>query len=572
MKTNDNPFLRALHDFDSEFKVVSNQENTLIERKNILQQDIKKLLILNNDAAINKDNILVQLSNELKISIEQSFQNWDEKLTESLPMKALSEQFTDRIILLVFGKVNAGKSAFCNFLSEQFPNEQIKLFTIDNGEVKYLKNQKFAEGITETTDSIQGAELGKRLLLLDSPGLHSVTEENGNLTRTYTDSADAILWLTPSSSPGQVQELNDLKEELEKRKPLQPVITRSDFKDEEYCEETDTWIKILKNKSKDVRQLQEEDVIKRVKELKLDVPVKDAVSISVHYYQQNQSDNDALRASGLLDLFERLVPIIDEAKVYKGNKAKQQIINFLDGEILASLNQEIKPKVERLIREVDLTLSRLEKRKKSLASMITADVVSEIYNIVNKHKDSRNKQAIASELQKLIETKINTTLQEELADLVSNLRQTSILLSSHELGDFETITIDIEHVTGSTAKSVATNAGGIGGAIAGATAGSAFGPIGTIVGGFIGGIFGGAVGSEVGDYFIETEIITEEVGVSTEQIIQKTTRSVKKLLPTKIDEIFQDVIRNIDSISSFGHQFSHIIEDFSQDVQKMKRG
>ena len=48
-------------------------------------------------------------------------------------------------------------------------------------------------------------ELGLRLVFLDSPGLHSVTDKNGELTRRFTDSADAVLWLTPSTSPGQVQ-------------------------------------------------------------------------------------------------------------------------------------------------------------------------------------------------------------------------------------------------------------------------------------------------------------------------------------------------------------------------------
>jgi predicted GTPase len=570
MKTNDNPFICALSDFDADFKIVSNQETDLLQRKSKLRTDIEKLLILNQDA-INKDNILVKLSNELKQSIENAFEDWDTKLNESLPMKALSDQFADRIIFLVFGKVNAGKSAFCNFFAELFPNYSIKRFSFEKGKVKYSKKKRFAEGITETTASIQGLELGKRLILLDSPGLHSVTDKNGNLTRTYTDSADAILWLSPSSSPGQVQELNDLKDELEKRKPLQPIITRSDYREEEYREEKDDFISTLKNKSSEVRKLQEDDVIKRVKELQLDLPVKNPVSISVHYYNKNKSDK-ALRESGFWNLFEGLVPLIEEAKVYKVKKAKQQMINFLEKNILASLNKDIKPQIDKLLLEVDSTLSSLETRKSSLASMITADVVSEIYNIVNRHKASADKQAIARDLNNYIEKKINTSLQEELANLVSNLQKTSISLSSNELGDFKDVTIDVKHVKGYSEKAAATGFGGTFGVAVGAWAGSILGPLGTVAGGFIGGFFGSAAGSAAGDYFIETETITEKVGVSSEQVIQQTTAKVKELLPTTIDDIFKDVIKNIEPISSLGHKLSQIIEEFSQDVQKLKKG
>ncbi|NOG30576.1 hypothetical protein HLB35_00170 [Halomonas sp. TBZ9] len=86
-----------------------------------------------------------------------------------------------------------------------------------------------------------------------------MTDENGQLTRLFTDSADAVLWLTPSTSPGQVQELDDLKIELESGKPLLPVITRSDAREEDFDEEG-TLYSILVNKTSENRKEQEQDV------------------------------------------------------------------------------------------------------------------------------------------------------------------------------------------------------------------------------------------------------------------------------------------------------------------------
>ncbi|MFX6899715.1 hypothetical protein ABTH92_21315, partial [Acinetobacter baumannii] len=79
------------------------------------------------------------------------------------------------------------------------------------------------------------------------PGLHSATGENAALTQRFLDSADAVLWLTSSTSPGQVQELDELARELRRGKPLLPVLTRSDVIDED--EVDGRIVKCLRNKS-----------------------------------------------------------------------------------------------------------------------------------------------------------------------------------------------------------------------------------------------------------------------------------------------------------------------------------
>ena len=104
----------------------------------------------------------------------------------------------------------------------------MKRFYLEDGAITPFEGS-FEEGITETTARIQGVKLGSRLVLVDSPGLHSVTGKNGELTRRFTDSADAVLWLTPSTSPGQVQELDDLRIELQNQNPAagaDPAVTK----------------------------------------------------------------------------------------------------------------------------------------------------------------------------------------------------------------------------------------------------------------------------------------------------------------------------------------------------------
>lgn len=567
-----NPFIIALNQFSNDFELVANKETELLVKKNILEQKLEKSLLVNNKN-INQESSLSKLTGVLKQSVKVNLKNWNDALEDSLPMKALSEQFTDRIILLVFGKVNAGKSSFCNFLAEQFPADQVKRFCFNKGKVQYFKNnEKFAEGVTETTSTIQGIELGNNLVLLDSPGLHSVTDENGDLTRQYTDCADAVLWLSPSTSPGQVQELQDLKDELEKKKPLQPVITRSDeIIEEDWCDIKNDIITSLKNKTESNRKLQEDDVLGRVKQLGLNKLVKECVSISVHAYNESDKKQTDLQQAGLYKLFERLVVIIDEAKAYKVKKASQQVINFLNNQVIAPLEKNIKPQINKLSAETKETINNLNKKKTHFSAEITAEVAFDVPSIVEKYKDSQNKKAIALELNTVIEKSIHKVLERELKSLVNNIQEVSSSLSPESLGSFEDVTIDIEQKKGSIGKAATAGAAGIGGAYGGAALGTLIFPgVGTFVGGFLGGLLGGAAGNSVGDYFEETEIVKEKVAVSTEAIIQQTTVNVKKLLPELVGNVIDEVIQSIAPIESFCLQLSSSIDEFNQDVKYLQ--
>lgn len=174
----------------------------------------------------------------------------------------LGEAFEQKVILLLFGKFNAGKSSLCNVLADCFrqAKQTVAYFYLENGEIVFTE-AAFQEGATETTARLQGVCLGERLLLLDTPGLHSVTVANANLTQRFLESADGVLWLSSSSSPGQVHELDALAQELLRQKPLLPVLTRSDYLDED--EVDGDIVHMLCNKPTAQRTLQEQDVRER---------------------------------------------------------------------------------------------------------------------------------------------------------------------------------------------------------------------------------------------------------------------------------------------------------------------
>lgn len=568
--SNSNPFLTALEKFKSDFKYISDKEQDLVEIKSALVVELTQADQFSSKQ-INEQHPLFKLATKLKSSIHQGVSSWDEKLEEASPMRALSEQFADRVILLVFGKVNAGKSSFCNYLTNLFAPEQIKRFCFEDGKVKYFDGA-FAEGVTETTAQIQGVELGSNLVLLDSPGLHSIVDENGALTRRYTDSADAILWLTPSSSPGQVQELHDLKLELEKKKPLQPIITKSDVLIEDWCEEAQDLIQKVENKSAQVRQLQEEDVYSRVSALGGVDDLKDAVSVSVHAYKTlTATSQNALQEAGLQTLFERLVVIVNEANQYKVIKAKRQMINFLDGEVLHSLNENVLPQVQELQQLLEKTTHNLRQKQNVLSNQILDNVLCEVPIIVDKHMNNRDKEAISRELNQLIEEQISNTLTHELSDYVNNIQRISGDLSSGSLGDFDDITIDVKQVTGRRASSIASSAGALGGAAAGAAIGSAVPIIGTAIGGVVGGILGGFGGSQLGErIFVEISTHKEAVGVSPDQVILTTSAAVRQQLPQLVERVFNDVQTSFMPLQQYANSIVIAVENCASKTQALK--
>jgi hypothetical protein len=114
-----------------------------------------------------------------------------------------------------------------------------------------------------------------------------------------------VLWLTSSTSPGQVQELDELARELRRGKPLLPVLTRSDVIDED--EVDGQIVKCLRNKSDANRADQEADVRARAAD-KLQAlgvalhQLKAPVSISAYVARTAGADAEAMRGAG----FERL--------------------------------------------------------------------------------------------------------------------------------------------------------------------------------------------------------------------------------------------------------------------------
>ncbi|SDV47027.1 GTPase [Chitinasiproducens palmae] len=325
-------------------------------------------------SGLREDSCLVDCIENVATLLRQSESTWLAQWHERSLANTVAGHFDDKVLLLVYGKFNAGKSSFCNFLAERFLSrgESVSFFRFDG--VRAVDTEaRFEEGATETTATLQGVRLGGNLVLLDTPGLHSITEDNASLTRRLTDSADGMLWLTSSASPGQVQELDALAHELRRHKPLLPVITRSDLYDEDELD--GRIVKCLRNKSAENRDEQARDVKARARHKLREMAVDEAlvatpVSVSSHMARQGGQTTQALTDAGFEVLFAALSALVAPAIRYKRRKSAEVRLHHLEENVVGRLRETIIPALVETQRVAEGLLLALPDRQSALANSV----------------------------------------------------------------------------------------------------------------------------------------------------------------------------------------------------------
>ncbi|MFJ3056812.1 dynamin family protein [Herbaspirillum sp. NPDC087042] len=318
------------------------------------------------------------------------------------PARALAQHFEGKVMLLVFGKFNAGKSSLCNFLAARFARQgqAVQYFHLEGGQI-VASAQVFHEGATETTARLQGVCLGDGLVLLDTPGLHSATDDNAALTQRFLDSADGVLWLTSSTSPGQVQELDELARELRRGKPLLPVVTRSDVIDED--EVDGEIVKLLRNKSDANRADQEADVRTRAADKLRSLGVAQAqlkapVSVSAHVARTQGEDGPAMAGAGFDRLYAALLALLGPALSYRQRKPGEVLLHHLQEEVLAPMQAHTLPALIALQHAVQTERDSLAARQARIVQLAWREIIPGLPELLEQHAQAGDVQAVCEAL------------------------------------------------------------------------------------------------------------------------------------------------------------------------------
>lgn len=182
----------------------------------------------------------------------QISREWDAKVAGRQKGVKFRQGFEDSLLVFVSGKVKSGKSSLGNYMAwgHTDPTDDVRCKTPPERHPQYqshanvdveggdrhneaVKKREFRVGPTEATSSIQSFSL-PGLTWVDSPGLHSLKEENGKLAREYLDHADFILYTMKSDAPGRASDLTEILDIVRKDKRTLLVLTGSDDSGDEY--------------------------------------------------------------------------------------------------------------------------------------------------------------------------------------------------------------------------------------------------------------------------------------------------------------------------------------------------
>jgi predicted GTPase len=371
-------------------------------------------------AGLQRRSVLAARADAVNASLQNSVLAWSARWAALQPAQKLAESFDDQVLLLVFGKFNAGKSSFCNLLAERFAacGKTVEYFHLDAGHIVETA-KRFREGATETTTRLQGVRLGGKLVLVDTPGLHSVTPDNAALTQRFTDSADGVLWLTSSTSPGQVQELDELSRELHRNKPLLPVVTRSDVFEED---EVDGELrKFLRSKSAANRAEQEEDVRARAQEKLATMSVsaqllKAPVSISTYLAREQRQTREAMADAGFDRLYAALIAIIEPVLAYKRRKEAEVFLHHLEENVMSLLCRDVGALLDELRASSIAAAASLEQRQQRVADRVWRAVMPALPELLKSHAATRDVEAIRENLSRSIAESFVRAAETDLGD------------------------------------------------------------------------------------------------------------------------------------------------------------
>ncbi|TVP59021.1 MAG: hypothetical protein EA349_03735 [Halomonadaceae bacterium] len=502
---------------------------------------------------------LAQILSDCFKALEQQVQYLKERLK-------FQEMFSERLIIIIYGKVNAGKSTFANYLVRALKEHlatQPQHFIVDQGNIIPSQDSEFKEGATETTSVIQGASIGN-IVLLDSPGLHSVTQENGKLAENFTESADLILWLSSSVSPGQDMELESLSREMKKKKVLVPVITRSDRYD--FDEVDGQVVKVLAMKKLKDRQAQQQDVAERTRRLfeerGFDVTaLKDPVSMSVHFANENSVLEDIAEQSGMEMLFSRINTVYESVIEAKLVNARNQAENHLIQVRTQLKDEALFPALDEQLREIDQRKKCLDSHSQKISQSLLHQMYIDVEGLIDEAANRQDKEYLASGIEVILSKKLAELLQQELFDTFQSLvnaasNNLTVDVSVEE--NFRNLEIEYTELHGHGVK------GGVEGAgvVIGAVAGSFIPGAGTVVGGLIGGLAGGAAGSLLGNQLVKEIRKQEVIGVDSVAVAQEINAKLESLVPGVVNQAMRNLLTHLEPLEHRIMKMKNTVETF----------
>ncbi len=333
------------------------QKNAVMQKErevfDILEQAAAAFAPKESESRCAEDrNVLRETVNRVFQDFTDGIRRWKQEMAERSEVRNKLEEVGAGLIVVVFGRTNAGKSTLGNFLRGKqlreaafdnawkrgdFPLSPITVIERGRDAEATSDAEWFAEGGVETTREAQMFRL-PGLLWLDTPGFGSVNDGTlGALARKYVKRADLVVYLDDSDNPGLENITARLVEVMSEGRCTLVAINHSDkakLVGEEtgdfVFDETGAPLTTPAPKSPEDRAAQEEYLTGLLRR-RLPGQAVDAVSISMLLARLGVENNneEQYRAGNVHALFSRILELIPNNEAVTRLKYRDAVQNCM---------------------------------------------------------------------------------------------------------------------------------------------------------------------------------------------------------------------------------------------------
>lgn len=515
---------------------------------------------------------------------------WDRKISSRNKGLEFRAGFNDSLLVFVYGKVKSCKSSLGNYMAwgntdpkdiekTNVPASLLpKYFSHDNSGVidgdapKEAEQQReFRVGATEATSTIQGFKLSG-LTWVDSPGLHSVNKENGQLAKEYVDHADLILYTMKSDAPGRASDLAEIKELVRKDKKTLLLLTGSDtVVDNGWDPETEQPISTVIMKTKECCVKQRAHVRDELNKLNFpgtqDIHI---VSFSARYAQLHENNAQALTDSGIDELCSTIDGLINA----EGIRLKQKVPMTNFRKFLEDCMEDLKP-YRQLIQNFETPMDEIQKSipraVRQVIRVAQENMRNEIHHQFDALEKTRNnrestqksikkiQEQLGKKMQSLIEDSLAQVFTEVMQDFRNSIIDTYQTSDLVKLPEFEIETAKEEIPVGIRGGTRKRNSG-LGSLIGAGLGFMIAGPIGMAAGAALGGAGGAMTGSNATE---ETRTIEIALGDNLQAIKQSAMivciNGLEEMINAKAETLLTSLVNDAQQlIKDLGNEISTV--------------
>jgi adenylate kinase family enzyme len=428
--------VKSVENFISKIDSISVNEN--LKEQN---QELSKILVANID------------------EIKDLIQNWHKNFQHLSELEKFNTYLQNYFIIIIYGKVKAGKSTLGNFVAKhKLDDQQLEFFRYDKAgqeqkaeELKEIDedDEAFRTDTLEATAEIQGFRLDS-LAWIDTPGLGSMTTINGKLAQKYIESADFIIFPINSSEPFQRDEIEEVKKLFNRGKKVTICLTKSDTvgrkKDSngKFIKENGKIKRFRINKDNQRRQEQEEYVKEELKKIlpkDKDSLIGDILSLSTLTASLGlkENDNELFENSNIIKLYDRLADVVkNKASLLKKANPYEKLLAIINNDILGESKYSIKV-IEDILKGIDKNINEAIKEFDFISKSINSDIQAKVENVVSKYMleiDKSNYQSYFGKIDEELEQDIQTLIGENIQNIMQNFNTKTDFIQQSKRNDF----------------------------------------------------------------------------------------------------------------------------------------